>query len=203
MRSSVIDFSSEQNALRKSILEQLKKVTPAERSRSSSDLARKFSEEFQAIPDHALVAFFHPMPQEIDVLKLLPFFQKKKCPLFFPRVKGDALEWVPVSDLSTPFASGKFGILEPVGKSVESVFDWILVPGLVFDQTGARIGRGKGFYDRFLATQGHAFKIGIGFDFQLSDDPILQKPIDIKMDFVITNARFFHTSHNPRSPHTR
>lgn len=62
----------------------------------------------------------------------------------------------------------------------------VLVPGLAFTREGARLGRGAGFYDRFLAAHPRALRIGIGFSEQLTDRlPV--EPLDQAMDMLLTD----------------
>lgn len=67
-------------------------------------------------------------------------------------------------------------------------YDVIIVPLLAFDKRLNRIGFGGGWYDRFLAKQVYAIKIGLAYDIQQSDEiPI--KAYDIPLDMVITQSR--------------
>ena len=62
--------------------------------------------------------------------------------------------------------------------------DWLLIPGVGFDLSGARLGRGKGYYDRFLENS-KAIRIGIAWSGQLRE-MIPVDSHDCRMDFVIT-----------------
>lgn len=83
---------------------------------------------------------------------------------------------------------GAFSIYEPVGarKADKKELDIIIVPGIAFDKCGARVGFGKGCYDRFLKDV-KVVKLGYCYDFQLSDE-IPSKSHDIKMDFLVTES---------------
>lgn len=64
-------------------------------------------------------------------------------------------------------------------------FDVILMPVLGFDDRNNRIGYGGGYYDKFLATQPKARKIGLAFEVSRTDDlPV--EPYDISLDQIIT-----------------
>jgi 5-formyltetrahydrofolate cyclo-ligase len=82
---------------------------------------------------------------------------------------------------------GSFGIQEPTGELFTDydTIDVAIVPGMAFDAEGHRLGRGKGYYDRFLCQHLDVKRIGICFDFQLVDE-VPTEPLDIKMDEVIT-----------------
>lgn len=107
-------------------------------------------------------AAFRPMPFE--------------APIPDPRERWPGLDWVfPRMEESglvfrrpVRFESGPFGVQEPSADSprVEtSELEGLLVPGLGFDRRGARLGRGRGFYDRSLrVTKG--LRIGVAFEFQ-------------------------------------
>ena len=65
--------------------------------------------------------------------------------------------------------------------------DLVLVPGIAFTRAGARIGRGAGFFDRFLAHRAaRAIKIGIAFSFQIVESIPLDR-YDVKLDLVVSD----------------
>lgn len=76
--------------------------------------------------------------------------------------------------------------MEPTGELFTDydLIDVAIVPGMAFDREGHRLGRGKGYYDRFLAQLPHIYKIGICFPFQLVDK-VPADVHDILMDEVI------------------
>ena len=82
--------------------------------------------------------------------------------------------------------TGSFGILEPTGELFTDydTIDVAIVPGMAFDAEGHRLGRGKGYYDRFLSRVPHLYKIGLCFSWQLVDH-VPYDEHDIKMDEVI------------------
>ena len=81
---------------------------------------------------------------------------------------------------------GFFNIMEPVGEPFTDYdhIDVAVVPGMSFDTRCNRLGRGKGYYDRFLSRHPHIYKIGICFDFQKMPG-IPTEENDIKMDVII------------------
>ena len=96
-------------------------------------------------------------------------------------------------------APGYFGILEPKielrqfsDRHIQpEELSLILVPGVAFDAQGGRLGRGKGFYDRFLKkTQKNTLKIGLAFDCQMFDViPISEN--DQYVDVIATENKLY------------
>ncbi len=74
----------------------------------------------------------------------------------------------------------------------------MLVPGLVFDQQGNRIGYGAGYYDKFLTEAGedHFVKVALAYDFQLVDR-IPAEAYDIRMDYIVTPGRLITCNSEP------
>ncbi len=62
---------------------------------------------------------------------------------------------------------------------------WLLVPGVGFDRTGARLGRGRGFYDRYLESRDNVLTIGLAAGFQLVEKVPVESH-DSFMDYIIT-----------------
>ena len=68
----------------------------------------------------------------------------------------------------------------------EQQFDRILVPALGFDRDNNRLGLGGGWYDRFVAQQPQAQKIGVAYAWALVEDGIPVEPWDMKLDRVVS-----------------
>ena len=83
---------------------------------------------------------------------------------------------------------GAFHIMEPIGSLFPEEryqeIDLAIIPGMAFDAKRNRLGRGKGYYDRFLQKIPQVYKIGICFPFQLIDK-IPTEETDIKMDAIM------------------
>jgi len=70
--------------------------------------------------------------------------------------------------------------------------DLVIVPGVVFDKSGHRIGYGHGYYDRFLDNlekiNKNAVKVGLAYDFQIADKVPIEKH-DVPVDKIVTEKR--------------
>jgi 5-formyltetrahydrofolate cyclo-ligase len=87
--------------------------------------------------------------------------------LYVPRVTGDNLEWVLFNEDQ---ARHPLGMNEPLGDAVElTEVDLMVVPALAIDRTGARLGRGRGYYDRTLAKLEVKTLVGLIHDDELVD----------------------------------
>lgn len=87
--------------------------------------------------------------------------------------------------------TGAYGIEEPSPDAeliADDAVQLIIVPALVFDDRGHRVGYGQGYYDRLLPRLSNAFKVVIGYDFQrVVETPDAEH--DVPLDCVVTDAR--------------
>ncbi len=137
-------------------------------------------------PDFAkaeIVMLYSALPDEVQTHAFLEKWHLKKK-IILPTVVGDDI--IPVEyGKDTAFAIGDFNILEPQNEPYTGGFDLIIVPGVAFDRKGNRLGRGRGYYDRFLCQHLDVKRIGICFDFQLVDE-VPAEAFDIRMDEVLS-----------------
>ena len=175
--------------LRQQVRAALVKISPAVRAVESIELCERLKAQ---IPSAHTILFFAPLPNELDVWPMmemslalgtncaLPFFDAEK------KSYGAKL----LKTLATDIVIGKFGVREPAPSCAEislNRFDLTLVPGMAFDLSGHRLGRGRGFYDRLLQMVS-GIKCGVAYDFQLLEN-ISTEPHDAKVDFILTPSR--------------
>ena len=116
---------------------------------------------------HTIMAYW-PLPDEVDIRLLINWLVEQGKHVVLPKVTGDETmelrRYVSQEDL----IEGAFHILEPNGELFTDfdIVDVALVPGMAFDAAGHRLGRGRGYYDRFLAAHPYLKKIGVCFPFQ-------------------------------------
>ena len=135
-----------------------------------------------AHPKLRTVAVYSPLPGEVDLAAAC--LRRPDLRWVYPRIRGHDLTFHSGESL-TP---GPFGILEPAADAPEipvHEIDAFLCPGLAFDRSGGRLGRGRGFYDRMLAkARPDALKAGICFNSQIVPDTFPESH-DIPMDAVL------------------
>jgi 5-formyltetrahydrofolate cyclo-ligase len=180
------DLNEQKGALREQIRNALQRMSPALRMAESIELCGRLEPQLQSA---RTILFFAPLPDEPDVWplleKLLP--TKKICALPAFDSANQTYSARRVQNPTTDLSVGKFGIREPVAACPEiplGDLDLILVPGVAFDLTGHRLGRGKGFYDRLLAKV-RGVKCGVAFNQQIVKE-VAAETHDIRMDFVLT-----------------
>jgi 5-formyltetrahydrofolate cyclo-ligase len=114
--------------------------------------------------------------------------------VYYPRVvRGSSahIEFFKVGRLDD-LSPGSYDIKEPVtapgGVSAAS-FDLVVVPGVAFDLAGARLGYGKGYFDRALKGVGCQI-VALAYDFQVLEGPIPVEPHDVRVSAIVTETRF-------------
>ncbi|MDR1330889.1 MAG: 5-formyltetrahydrofolate cyclo-ligase [Tannerella sp.] len=130
------------------------------------------------------IACYHALPGEVHTTIFLERWYVRKR-IFLPAVDGEQLKFYPYQGEKS-LKTGAFGIMEPATDRDETGddLDLAIIPGVAFDRRMNRLGRGKGFYDRFLSTFRKPV-IGICFHFQLFD-VIPVDAYDCKMTQIIT-----------------
>ena len=94
---------------------------------------------------------------------------------------------------ATELERTRHGMLQPArGQAIApEAIDLVLTPGVAFDGEGGRLGRGGGFYDRFLAqaaSAGRAAACGLAFECQCVDEPLPGEPTDAGVDLLVTES---------------
>ena len=128
------------------------------------------------------IAVYMSLSNELSTDFLISELFKRKKRVFVPVViSGTEMVFTEITP-DTVYAKGAFGIREPVSILPEYDFDVIFVPLVAFDENNNRLGKGKGYYDRFLRANA-AKKIGLAFAEQKF--PLIPTdPTDVKLDKV-------------------
>ena len=157
-------------------------------------LSKAICKKVQALNlDCKSVMLYSALASEVNVDKLIEYFIPK-CDVYLPKVKGNEIVVIKV-DKYTPYTIGAFGIKEPTGKEIkpeDAKIDVCITPLLGFDESLNRLGKGKGYYDKFFAKC-NARKIGVAFEVQKLD-AIDTNPYDVKLDMVITEDRIYENN---------
>ena len=166
-------------------------------------MSRAICEKFTALPAYAAaktVMWYVDAGSEVRTRHTLPeaLTHGKRVVVPWCVVETNQLELFLLEDMSE-LVEGAYKILEPKAelrtlpaKVVQpEELDLVMVPGTAFDPRGGRMGQGKGYYDRLLATaRPDAPLVGMAFDCQIFDE-IPVAPHDVFMDLVLTETREF------------
>ena len=160
----------------------------------------------------------HPKLHEVDCSVLIrealdsssSEFGEERVKVYVPIVddKNSNVRFLRVRDIEKDLEKRTMGIMEPTeldwrtNEPREDVadlkenekLDLVIAPGLAFDETCKRLGRGGGYYDKFLSEgKGReAVKIGLAFDAQIVDaDEIPLDPWDVVLDLVVSKSHVY------------
>ncbi len=139
------------------------------------------------------VLAFQSVPGEPDLTELIVSGLADGKRVALPRIDWAAVSMdpAPIRDLDRDLIATKHGLREPkktCGTIEVGAIDIVLVPGMAFDRSGRRVGRGGGFYDRFLARPDRRAKlVGVAFEAQVMDR-VPTGARDIAVDFLATET---------------
>lgn len=172
------------------IRKQMKGLNTALSSEQREELSARIFNEAERLPAFArakVVALFASLKDEPLTAPALERWSRSKR-IVLPRVEGDIMRFYDY-DPASMNDSGSFGISEPEATALcrPEEIDFIIVPGVAFTAAGMRLGRGKGFYDKYLSQPGfRGVKAGVCYAHQLVGElPV--EPHDVFMDYVVTD----------------
>jgi len=163
----------------------LRRALPAdEAARLSAIICSRLAatEEFRQA---RCIALYYALKDEVQTAGLAEEWYRSKQ-IALPALQGSHIIYKMYEGQGC-LRRGEFGIYEPFGTQTIDLenIDLIVAPGVAFDRSGARIGRGGGYYDRLL-TDFHKPVIGLCYRFQMLD-AITVEAHDRKMTSVITD----------------
>lgn len=167
-------------------MRELKRAVPMEEKLRRSEGIMRRVEQMPEFADAHVVLMYWSMADEVQTHAFVDQWYNEKTVLL-PCVQGDDLVLRPYTGPECIIAGEQFGIGEPTGPEYTDLerVELIIVPGVAFDRSGNRMGRGRGFYDRLLKSTPNAKKFGVAYDFQILDK-IPVEPHDVKMDRVVS-----------------
>jgi 5-formyltetrahydrofolate cyclo-ligase len=197
-----VDPKAEKRALRTVLVQRILALDPDVRLEQQAVLTARFA----SLPGFANAAtvllYVSAFPEEIETGAMLAQTLKMGKRLLCPRVDRPTrrLRLFQVDDLAADLRPGTLGIPEPAAHCREfrpAQVDWVLVPGLAFDDRGYRLGRGAGHYDRLLpALRPDAPRWALAFDCQWVESfPV--EPHDVPLDGIVTPSK---TVSRPSAP---
>jgi len=188
------DLRKAKAELRRRIARLVAAMSFRERADASAAVARAVLELPEFVRARSII-FYSALPDETDLGALVDDAISSGREVLFPITDRERheLAFASVEDPLRDLREGAYGILEPregLPLADLSHVDLVLVPGRAFDREGGRLGRGKGYYDGFLARvrpfgKGGPFKLGVAFACQLVER-VPVGPRDVRVDAVVT-----------------
>jgi len=185
-------IQAKKNAIRKQILTLLKTQEEEDRLRKSETILARLVAlpEFQA---SKTILFYASFDGEVETFTMMRRAQQLGKRVALPVILKNATRIIPalVNNLAQDLDVGPYGIKQPRLSDNNQLspndLNMVVVPGVAFDRLGHRLGRGAGYYDRFLKDLPRdVFSAGLAFDFQIVA-ALPQAPHDAKLSMVISN----------------
>lgn len=170
----------------------LASITPEQRRNRSARACHLLMDQ----PEYRqaeVIMLFLSLPSEVETISLVLRAWEDRKRVLAPRVSWDQRRMIPVEirSLEQDVVQTVAGPPEPIKGAPFPVeyIDLVVVPGLGFDLLGNRLGRGRGFYDRFLALpEFQAVSCGLAFEDQVV--PTLPvDPNDMQVGMLVTDQR--------------
>jgi 5-formyltetrahydrofolate cyclo-ligase len=181
----------QKSKLRKEILQKRNSLSDSQIASKSKLIQEKIIGRMEFIESRS-IGIYLPIGSEVRTNDIIRSALESEKTVLLPRIIIKDLHYFIVEehDLDQDsFDINKFGIKEPKKTKMKSDFiDLLIVPGIVFDSHGYRIGYGHGYYDRFMAEKKFSKSIGLAYDFQVVKNPIPKSEFDKKIDLLITES---------------
>jgi 5-formyltetrahydrofolate cyclo-ligase len=179
----MMDYQSKVIA-RQELLKKIKQISSQRKEEAAKKMHDVLLEELEKYDN---ILSFCSTDNEIDTAPLNKVLSKQKR-LLLPKVEENSLRLFWVEDVRTQLTLSPWKIMEPnpllCKEALHKDVDAVIVPGVGFDKANNRIGRGKGFYDRFLANNSFLPSYGIGFKEQNFSGLLPTAQADQKVTFV-------------------
>lgn len=198
------ELTERKNAIRAEMRARLSALTDAQRSDGSASVCGRLV-KCDAFARATTVMLYMPMRSEIDILPVaLEAFRLGKS-VCVPRVESGrkAMHAIATSTFDDEsMGPDELGVRTPKSGTQlpPEAIDLVVVPGVAFDTRGFRLGRGGGYYDRFLARLArHTATIGVCFDFQFVDT-IPTETTDVAVQSIVSDRRRIETHNSQSTP---
>lgn len=174
------------DALRREMAVRRKQMAVTGVGELSQKICRRL-EQLRPLTEAQVIMGYSSVKNEVDLIPWLEQLKQQGKTILLPRVEGECLEAIELTNWND-MGCGSFGIREPLGEPfAPDKIDVVLVPGLVFDANGYRLGYGKGYYDRFLPRLSkHCFTCGVCYEYQVVDT-VHPHSKDVPVHWILTD----------------
>lgn len=184
-----IDLRIQKKSLRREVLAERQALESIEVA-AKSQVINEYLDTLSPLASARVIMGYAPFRNEVDIMPWLLKRIEAGVTVLLPRVvpgTGD-LEAVPLAP-DEQMETSKMGLSEPMGAAADpAVIEAIIIPGVVFDRRGYRLGYGKGYYDRFLPQlKPQAFCCAVAYDLQVVDEVPFQNH-DYRLSYLVTES---------------
>ena len=178
--------------LRKEVLHKRNSMSHFEISMKSKLIQQKLIES-PVFNQSKSIGLYLAIGSEVQTREIINYALDLGKTVLLPRIMSNDLRFYVVDQKDfeeSSFDVNRFGIKEPKIDKPADFIDLLIIPGIVFDTYGFRIGYGYGYYDKYLTINKYSKSIGLAYDFQFIKKPIPILPHDRKIDVLITESGF-------------
>jgi 5-formyltetrahydrofolate cyclo-ligase len=179
------DGADAKRRLRTALAERRRRVSPREAAQAAAALASAALAE-PCVRRADRVALYAAFDGELPTRDLFEALGSLPVTRLFPRIENGAIAWARASEWEA-LAPGAYGIPEPLAApEALRTSDVVFMPGIAFDRSGRRLGRGGGHYDRAFPPGTEApWLVGVGYSFQWIAE-IPDDSRDRRVDAIVT-----------------
>ncbi len=181
-------------AIRKRLLNERKLLSQQAILGKSKIIADKLR-NFDKYQQSENIMLYVATKKEVQTQEVIESAQKDNKKIFIPLINRGKSDLIPalIYDFKKELVLGSLGIYQPREEFYRlyspKILDLVIVPGVAFTGQGNRLGRGGGYYDRFLTkVRENTYSVALAFEMQIVDQ-IPKDENDIPVDFIITEKR--------------
>jgi 5-formyltetrahydrofolate cyclo-ligase len=181
-------------SLRKLLLNKRKLLPEQAIIEKSNEIAKKLI-KFDKYQQSEKIMLYISTKSEVQTMGIINYSLNANKNTFIPFINKEKHDIIPslMKDYQTEIAPGSLGIYQPKKEFIRpfpaKILDLVIVPGIAFTEQGHRLGRGGGYYDRFLKKLSKSSSIiALAFEIQIINEIPLEKN-DVPVDCIITEER--------------
>lgn len=181
-------------SLRKLLLNKRKLLPEQAIIEKSNEIAKKLI-KFDKYQQSEKIMLYISTKSEVQTMGIINYSLNANKNTFIPFINKEKHDIIPslMKDYQTEIAPGSLGIYQPKKEFIRlfpaKILDLVIVPGIAFTEQGHRLGRGGGYYDRFLKKLSKSsYIIALAFEIQIINEIPLEKN-DVPVDCIITEER--------------
>jgi len=135
-----------------------------------------------------ILVYYSVFP-EVNTERVIEFLYSDARRVYLPKIINNEIYPARFTGFKN-LVKGKYNIMEPEEKYLDKlvVLELLIVPGVAFDLKGNRLGRGKGYFDRFLKRNKEGLRVAFSYDFQVIENVPVDEN-DEKVNYIITEKR--------------